>query len=178
MSITFSSDATLETLTTKVEACLCAQGSESWTMDLEGASDEVLGDLRAHANPACPFCKGTGVENREESDKPYVNWCNENACTMLKVLGLRGSEGGHASIAEARRAVMRATSRSDLSAYARPDECLYGRPRADEDGAIELRPIRMVSMGLDAEAIEERVAQFAKFVEESARRGATHIWWG
>lgn len=178
MSITFNSNATLETLTVKTEACLCAQGSELWTMNLTGASEETLCDLRAHADPACPMCKGTGVENRDDSDKPYVNWCNGNAYTMLKVLGLRGADGGSVAIAEARRAVIRATSRSDLNAYARPDECLYGAPRADENGAIELRPLRVVSMGLDVEAIQERITQFAEFVEESARRGATRIWWG
>lgn len=178
MSVTFHSNATLETLSVKTEACLCAQGSELWTMDLTGASEETLEDLRAHADPECHTCKGTGVESRQDSDKPYVNWCNGNAVVMIRVLGLRGAEHGDASIAEARRAVIRATSRSDLSAYARPDEHVYGQPRTDENGTIELRPLRVVSQGLDAGDIKERIEQFAEFVEESARRGATRIWWG
>jgi hypothetical protein len=177
MSITFTSDATAETITVKTEACLCAQGAESWTTDLTGASSEVLADLRAHADPACYLCKGTGVETREDSDKPYVNWANGNAYRMLEVLGLLVDDWGEIPLAAARRAVIRATSRSDVSAFARTEERFYGKPRLAEDGTVELRPLRVFAKGLLVDDIQERITQFAEFVQESEKRGATKISW-
>jgi hypothetical protein len=175
MSITFTSNVKDETVTSSEEACLCAQMSELWSASL--TQEGVREDLAAEANPKCPLCKGTGVESVPTSDAPSINWANANAHAVMGVLGFTMDYYGDMPITEARRALLRGRNRSDLSAYTRPVERIYGQPRANEDGSVELRPLRMHTFGLDTEDLASRVEQFASFVEESERRGATQISW-
>jgi len=106
------------------------------------------------------------------------NWSNRNARLVLALLGLEDPYlSGEASVAECRRALMLARSR-DASAYTRGEEVEYGAPRPNEDGTIELKPVRMLSYGLDSEGVRHRMEAFAQFVEVAAKLGATHIRWG
>jgi len=180
MSIEFTSDCPT-TETTKPEPCLCAQMAERWIDAMDGDwSEAVKVNLKAEANPACPFCKGTGIEGFTRDDRPHINWANDNGVRVLATLGIVGEDApyGEMTIAEARRAVMRARSRSDLSAYTREEEVRHGAPRADENGVVELKPLRVYSPSLDENSIQDRIEQFAHFVEESAARGATLVRWG
>lgn len=108
----------------------------------------------------------------------FFNWSNGNARLVLSMLGFSGDDlYGEATIVECRRAVMRARSR-DAAQYTRPEEIVYGAPRANEDGTVELKPVRVHSGGLDTSGVRERMEAFAQFVEVAAKLGATHIHWG
>jgi hypothetical protein len=179
MSVTFHSNVTTKTVTEKLTPCLCAQMAESFSPAMDGNFDDaVKADLAANANPACPFCHGSGVELMEESDAPSLNLANDNAMLLLQVLGLQPEFYGEMGLAQARRAVMRARSRSDLTPFTREDETVHGRPRTNEDGSVELRPLRVHTQGVTMNRLESYIDRFAAFVEESASRGATEIHWG
>lgn len=169
MSVTFSSDCPSEFTFTE-EHCLCAQMAEGW---MHGATPEAL---RAEADPNCTQCKGTGIESVRSNDAPYVNWNEGNAAALFGVLGMAFESIGQASVAECRRAIIRARSRRSLDAFVRPEERVYGRP-VERDGVVELRPLRVLSGGLDVDGIAERIEQFERFVQESVSRGATTILW-
>jgi hypothetical protein len=178
MSVTFTSNATEFKTVTDVSPCLCAQMAESFLAAMAGDfSDAVKAELRAEASLECPCCKGTGIERNELDDRPSVNWNNGNAQAILAALGVPFEYGGEMTIADARRAVMRARARTDLTPFTRPEKVVYGRPRVNEDGSVELRPLRMFGGGLDTESVHRHIEQFARFVEESASRGATTITW-
>lgn len=178
MSVTFYSNVTKKTVTEKLSPCLCAQMAESFSPAMDGNfSDAVRADLAANANPACPFCHGSGVEVETEDDAPRLNLANENAALLLLALGLRPELYGDTGIAEARRAVMRAWSRSDLTPFTREDRAVSGRPRANADGTVELRPLHIFSQGVTQDRLESYISRFAAFLEESANRGATTISW-
>lgn len=178
MSVTFTSNASVE-VSHKDAPCLCAQMAESFCETFEGRwSDEARADLANSANPNCPFCKGSGVEKVEHSEAPYLNLANDNARLVLEALGLDTELWGELSIAKARRAVMRGRSRSDLTPFTREDGVVYGRPRADDDGVVQLRPVRVRSMGVDEDRMASYIERFADFVERSASLGATTITWG
>lgn len=177
MSYTFSSDASATT-STKEEPCLCAQMAECFGEAFDNGVEGHRSALATEAQEGCPTCKGTGVESVEESDRPELNLANLNATALLSALALANDFGGQVSLADARRAVMRARARKSLAPFGFASEAVHGAPRTNEDGSIELRPLRVHSFGLDADGLKDRVERFASFVEESASRGATVIFWG
>lgn len=178
MSITFNSDAS-GTVTEKAEPCLCAQLCDAWGSFYHGEdTPEIRAELKASAHSACPSCKGTGVETVKESDAPTLNFCNDNALRILGALGLDVDYCGSATIAEARRAVMRGRARGDLSGHVREAEVHRGAPYTREDGVVELGQARFFSSGLDEDGIRSRIERFSAFVMEAEGRGATKIWWG
>ena len=169
MSITFDSDARA-TVSIRSEHCLCAQDAERWG---SGAHPK---DLENAADPNCSFCGGTGVETREVSDAPSLNYANANGIALLRALRLPADYSGELPLAEARRAVIRARSGS-FEAFARPEDVRYGKPRR-EGNVVEARPLRSFDAGLSADEVASRVEAFATFVEACAARGATKICWG
>lgn len=183
MSITFSSNVTDSQTSTKESPCLCAQGAECFCESFEvtedgGSIDPFRAELAAEAWDKCHTCKGTGVEDVMEDDRPSLNMALLNAMALLSALGLRPESWGGISIPEARRAIMRARSRKSLSSFERPEEIVLGERRT-VNGVTELqRPVRSLSFGLDSEGLQDRIERFAAFVEASAARGATEISWG
>ena len=140
-------------------------------------SEAVTADLQANAQDGCPWCKGTGVETRTQDDSPELNLNNDNAKRTLAALGIPFDYYGEISLPEARRAIMRALNGSGAETLERPEETVYGRPRAQEDGSVALRPLRSYSPPLTTEDILSRVHRFSALVEEAASRGATNINW-
>jgi len=65
-----------------------------------------------------------------------------------------------------------------LSSFTREEHVEYGAPRADEDGVVELKPLRLMSMSLDEEGIARRLDNLSKFVQAATEAGATDISWG
>jgi hypothetical protein len=178
MSVTFSSDAPFKAWL-KPEPCLCAQMGWGFPAMMRGEdSAEVRANLQEECRPDCLHCKGTGIEVVEETDAPSLNLANDNAARLLAILGLPCDEDGEVTIAESRRALMRARARQDLSLFTREGKTVYGAPRAQEDGSVELRPVRAQSFGLSAEGLRDRIERFGTFVEEAAARGARTIFWG
>lgn len=172
MSVTFFSNVRAETSTE--EPCLCAQFAPGW--GLGEISAELRAELAAHADPDCRLCRGKGVELAARNELS-LNLCNGNAAALCGLLGLP-QEYGSAPVALARRAVMRARARADVSAFTRPEETVHGAPRVHADGTVELRPIRISSMGLDSAGLVDRLERFAALVESAAAAGGTEISWG
>jgi hypothetical protein len=107
------------------------------------------------------------------------NYNNGNAAALLRAMGVPEDDqcGGELPLATARQRLMLATNR-DLAAFERAEEVRYGRPRAGEDGVVEMRPLRSWGGGLDSTGILRRLHELASFVEAAAEAGATHIYWG
>lgn len=177
MSITFSSNAQFE-VSYKEAPCLCAQMADSFSAAFRSQwTESVRQDLRENAESGCRFCGGSGVEKERHTDLPEMNLANLNALLLLEALGIEESFGS-LPVHEARRALMRAKSRSSLQPFTRQDEVLYGRPQAKDNGVVELRPVRVRSMGVDENRMASYIERFSALVEESASRGATEITWG
>lgn len=169
MSITFRSDAP-ETTKLVEEHCLCAQMVEGF---MGNATPEAL---RAAANPRCIHCGGTGVEKVPQSDGPSINFANANGIALLRALRLGMAYTGDITIAEARRAIIRARS-SSLAPFVRLEQKLIGKPVERVPGVVEARPLRAFDPGLSEEGLSERIERFAAFVEAAAARGAANIHW-
>ncbi len=120
----------------------------------------------------------SNAKGKSRDGWPEVNWNIGNAQAMHRVLGLPGEwQMGECSIGTARQAVIRARNRGTLVPFVRSEEEVHGAPRKNEDGTVELKPLRAISFGLDESGIRYRVEQFARFVEYVAELGATVICW-
>ncbi len=177
MSYTFTADVSDAQTSTKEEPCLCAQGAECFSDAFQNGVEPHRAELAAEAWDKCLHCKGTGVESVENDDAPSLNLGNDNAVSLLGVLGLSTDCWGQVTLPEARRAVMRARARKSLSAFERSTETLHGAPRVNDDGTVELRPIRCHGFGLTEDGLRDRVERFAYFIEVAAARRATTITW-
>ena len=115
----------------------------------------------------------------EVGDPRNVNWSNANASILFALLGVGESLIGEAPLPDVRRGIIRARATFDTRApkLARPDAVAYGAPRTCDDGTVELRPIRMLSFGLDEEGMRTRLVAFERAVEALADLEATHIAW-
>jgi hypothetical protein len=121
--------------------CLCAQMTTGFASMMRGHdTPEVRASLATGADPACPSC-GSGVERVPRGDPLRLNLANDNALRLLALLGLPMAPAGECTIAEARRALLRARN-VDLGNYVREDEVVHGAARERADGAVELRPVR------------------------------------
>ena len=113
----------------------------------------------------------------------FIDWSNVNARSVLTLLGLvkvGGDLAGEISIPEARRAVMRARATFDrvASRLIRYGKVQYSPPRANEDGSVEIRPLRYVEPAVGTEYLARQIDRFEKYVEHVAKKGATHVSWG
>jgi len=177
MSYTFTANVTDTQTSIKEEPCLCAQGAECFGDAFQNGVEPHRAELAADAWDKCPSCKGTGVEPVENDDAPSLNLNEGNAVLLLGALGLTVDCWGEITLAEARRALMRARARKSLSGYTRASETLYGAPRTGEDGVVELRPVRSHGGALTEDDLRDRIERFASLVELAATRGATNITW-
>jgi hypothetical protein len=107
-----------------------------------------------------------------------------NAAALWPLLGLPLEDGqvppgGEVSVPDARRALIRARATFERKAprLVRHAAIEYGAPRTQEDGTVELRPLRMIEVGLDEEGMVDRLDRFARFVDAVSERGATHVAW-
>ena len=162
-------------------ACLCAQDAPSWDMYLEGTD---LLELREYAEETCVLCGGIGVSPIEEGGIDFTLG-NLNAAAFLALLGIDSEYlVGELSIAEARRATMRARARFDAVAPVLVREGVdLVSPRGTTvraDGVVELTGGRYRGNvgALELEDLEGYVQRFGLFVEAAARGGASSISWG
>jgi hypothetical protein len=175
MSLDFSTDLRAPRETVE-SPCLCAQMCEAWgRMYHGGASDEIRAELAREADSGCPHCRGTGIE-MVPVESPHSLNTNLYGYSMLRALGLPAEQSGECTIAEARRGLLRARN-TDLGHLVEEEETTYGRPCADENGAIQLRPLRSHTRGLSLEDLDRRLNDFSAFVEGAAEAGATQIFW-
>jgi len=177
MSVTFTSNIPSEsTESTSVETCcLCAQGSEHWTMKAPEAQ-EAREDLKANANPSCPFCHGTGVEVEQEPVSPLPNYANGNASLILQALGFPCEETemcGSASIPEFRRACVRALAKGNLKTR----EATEYRGKAKVVNGEIRRGVHIISGGIDQEGLTSRIQSLLDFAVSEQGKGATTIHW-
>jgi hypothetical protein len=103
------------------------------------------------------------------------NWANGNARFLLPILGLpydpeTGELEGRVSIAEARRAAIRARNAGDrrVASNVRPT-VEYGGPGTGT--------CRVVECGIDEAGIRYRLDAFAEFVGKAVAAGARAIYW-
>jgi hypothetical protein len=177
MSITFSSDVK-GNITNKSEPCLCAQMAETWSDFYHGEDTPAIrAALKAEANPQCPLCKGTGIEKVSHEDSPHMNLANANAEILFKVLNIPFDSIGELTIPEARRALIKAMSRSSVKEFERPDHIEYGKPREVEPGVVDLKPLRVFGPGVNEEKIHEYIKRFGEFISEVIQKGGTKIYW-
>lgn len=175
MSFDFSTDLGGPTGTVE-SPCLCAQLCNAWGLMYHGeTSAEIRAELAREARSDCPNCNGSGVE-MVPVESPHALNMNQYGYRVLRALGLPAESCGQCTIAEARRGLLRALN-TDLGHLLEDEEVIYGRPRAGENGAIELRPVRSFSKGLSREGLDRRIAAFRTFVQNAADAGATRIFW-
>lgn len=105
-----------------------------------------------------------------------LNLANDNAHRLLALLGLPGAPAGECTIAEARRAILRARN-VKVGSYAREDQVVHGAPREREDGAIELRPTRAWIRGLSVERLAGYVERLDALVRNGDEAGAPKLVW-
>jgi len=177
MSYTFTANITDAKTSTREEPCLCAQNAEGFGDAFRNSVEPHRAELAREAWADCGICKGTGVESVTDDDAPRLNLNEGNAVLLLKVLDLPVDCWGEITLAEARRAVMKARSRKNLSAFERDTKAVYGAPTTDENGVVELRPLRVHSFGITEAGLRDRIERFAELVELGASRGATKITW-
>lgn len=175
MGITFSTDLARPEGTTE-SPCLCAQMTDAFLRMMRGEdSDGIRAELAAGADPACHMCSGSGVE-RSPVESPHRLEMNLYGFRVLQALGFAPEPCGECSIADARRALLRAKNQ-DVTHLLSDDEKRYGAPRRNEDGAIELRPVRAHTRGLSRDDLFRRFHAFETFVRSAADAGATTIRW-
>jgi hypothetical protein len=141
----------------------------------EAASDELRAELRVAADPGCRQCSGSGME-LEPIESPHSLQLGMYGLRVLRALGFSGEPYGQCTIADAKRGLLRARN-TDLGHLLEEDEIGYGRPCADGEGAIELRPVRRHLRGLSREDLIRRIDDFGTFVQRAAAAGATTIFW-
>lgn len=116
------------------------------------------------------------------TDPRNVNLANTNARAFLAFLDLQDQREdlyGEAPIPEVRRAIMRARATFHQRAYfVRSPQIINGSPRVNDDGSVELRPVRVWIGGIDEEYLMRQLDKLEVLVEELAERGATHLGWG
>lgn len=152
--------------------------AESWSDFYHGEDTPAIRqDLKENASPHCPSCKGTGIESVAQDDAPSMNLANGNAMILLKVLGLPTEYAGEISVPEARRALIKAMSRSSVTEFERPQRIEHGKPREIEPGVMDLKPLRYFDQGVDENRIRDYIKRFAEFVSEVIQKGGTKIYW-
>ena len=72
----------------------------------------------------------------------------------------------------------RATFDRVASRLIRYGKVQYSPPRANEDGSVEIRPLRYVEPAVGTEYLARQIDRFEKYVEHVAKKGATHVSWG
>jgi hypothetical protein len=117
---------------------------------------------------------------QEDIDDPRsVNLANTNARAFLTFLGLGDGEDlyGSVPIPEVRRAIMRARATFHERAYSfvRGSEIVHGKPRVNDDGTVELRPMRVWVGGINEDYLMRQLDKLEVLVEALAERGATHL---
>ena len=183
-SITFWSDSDAPSDEVR-EPCLCTQDLDAPLDEVDRMlrSDdpdevkEISARLKEHANGRCLYCKGEGVVVDRIRREVELNWSNANALAVLEVLGLEPDYSGSITVPEARRAVMRAKSRSSLSEFERPEEVLT-RPREVEEGVTELHSPYLHSFSQSEDEIRRKIERFETLVREAEANGAKNILWG
>lgn len=184
MSVSFTTNCQSEEYS-EVEPCLCAQMASCFSEAFENKSAlKFIDELKAEANPNCPFCKGTGLENSPKSDAPELNLANRNFAVLYDVLGLKKVLGrdfdyvGEMTLAQAKRALMFARNHTTLKNFEIAEELIHGKPQNNEDGSVELRPLRHYDQGLSNEKLQSYIDRFAAFLQEVEERGGDMVYWG
>lgn len=96
MSVTFHSNVADKTTKEQATPCLCSQMADSFCAAMNGDfSDGVKADLKANADPACSWCKGSGVETQQESDAPSTSASSRHLLKRLLLVGLPPSPGNN-----------------------------------------------------------------------------------
>lgn len=174
MSITFTSNIPSDS--TQVETCcLCAQGSDHWTMKAPEDKD-AREDLRANANPSCPLCHGTGIEVVEEPSVSSPNYANGNASLILQALGFPCEETemyGSSPIPEFRRACVRALAKGNLKTR----EPYEYRGKAQAVNGEIRRGVQVIASGIDQEGLTIRIQTLMDYAVSEQGKGATTINW-
>jgi len=171
MSITFWTDRQPEMKTEKL-CCLCAQMAPGWSM-VPPEGDKALADLRVYADPSCPFCHGSGIEENMVPVDPQPNMSNDNAMLVLSALHLSGYYG-EVSLPSFRRACVRALALNKFETR----DCSEGYDKAHVvDGEIR-RGCHYIRWGLDAENIRLRIRILLIYASVEASKGAKTLMWG
>ena len=72
----------------------------------------------------------------------------------------------------------RATFHQRAYSFVRSPQIINGSPRVNDDGSVELRPVRVHIAGIDEDYLMRQLDKLEVLVGELAERGATHLGWG
>lgn len=154
-----------------VSSCLCAQMAPGWAEAYR--TEEGQRVLRGHANTACMFCHGTGVENSfMDPEGTTCNYSNINAYTVLRALRLPQEADGSIPIAEFRTRLLKALNTS-LEPYLDPAPAPVPAVRA-----VEARARYLQGPVMDAHGLTSRLQDLQDMAVLGQQLGATHICWG
>lgn len=112
-----------------------------------------------------------------EDDIVGFNLANGNAVRFLRFLGFPSDPDGIVTIADARRAVIRARATFDRTVGQHTREA-SSSGHLVIDGVTHLDIPRVHEAGIDESYFARRLDEFAKLIEDVANEGATHIGWG
>jgi hypothetical protein len=142
--------------------------------------DYLFSNIHRFAKKDCYYCKGVGVGVERDWNPPiFINWSNGNASLILSLLDVPEDDlpAGRLTLFQARQKLLKALN-LPVDKAVRQEETIYAKPRQNEDGSIELKPIRFHSSGLHESDIVERLNKLMEFVVMSQNQGATEISWG
>jgi hypothetical protein len=159
MSVNIIADVQVERKTVR-EPCLCAQMAPTWGQLYRHERGDWA-SLRPYANHNCSQCQGTGVEEVSHDMRPQLNFANENAEILFRVLGIEFNAGhGDADLATFRRGLIRARNVSTPETL-----------RA----AVETERVHVA--GYSRSTLRRALSLLEELIGIAERKGATRIMW-
>jgi hypothetical protein len=140
-------------------------------------SEETKKLLAIIGKEDCEYCQGKGYVFFKDFSE-VLNFSNDNAVTLLSMMGYKGDQLYNHSvpISEFKRRLMYAKNIS-TEKFERPDYIEYGKPR-EINNIVHLKPVKIMSMGLSAEEIRNRLLSLEDFVLHAEQNQAKEIYWG
>lgn len=125
----------------------------------------------------CKECQGKGYVFFKEFSGS-INFSNANAGILLSMMGYKDEHlySNSVPISEFKRRLIYAKN-INAEKFERTDHIEYGSPR-EMGNVVQLKPIRLMSMGLSAEEIRYRISRLEDFVKQAEQHSAKEIYWG
>lgn len=150
--------------------CLCSQFAPTWAYPMNPSVD--FDDLKAHANPKCPFCFGLGLELVTEPGLDF-NLSNATAARFFQAINVTGEDvyGGELPL----EVLLTALDSARANLATRLYESEATDPYSVTRGA---KGCRVITQSRTTEEMAELFERFQGFVDACLGEGADRITWG